>query len=143
MNERKECIKAEIDREEEVVLGKLRMLIRKFLPDIECINHLIAQIDVLNAFSIKASVAGYSRPVFNNERFEIRNGFHPVLEDRSCIRNTVSMSEKRMCVVTGPNMGGKSTFIKTCGVIALLAQIGCYIPAEYGMLPIFDGIYAT
>jgi DNA mismatch repair protein MSH2 len=141
MNEKKAHIKAGIDREEEVVLGKLRMMIKKYLPDVECINHLVAHIDVLNAFSIKASVAGYSRPVFSDRVFEIRSGFHPVLEDRNCIRNTVSMGEKRMCVVTGPNMGGKSTFIKTCGVIALMAQIGCYIPAEYGVLPIFDGIY--
>jgi len=131
----------EIDKEEKYIKDKMRNTMKDYISSVEVLNYLIALIDVFNSFSIKSTLEGYSRPLFNEKIFEINNGFHPVLEDKDYIPNSIKMNEKRMCIITGPNMGGKSTFLKTCGVIAILAQIGSYIPAEYGNLPIFDGIY--
>lgn len=141
LNAQKESIGMEIEKEERCVVNGMRGMLKRHLPSIELLNYITALADVFNAFSVKAMLKGYSRPFFSEKTFEIRNGFHPVLEDRSYIPNSVRMDNKRMCVITGPNMGGKSTFLKTCGVIAILAQIGSYVPAERSTMPIFDGIY--
>ncbi|ADM11189.1 DNA mismatch repair ATPase MutS [Encephalitozoon intestinalis ATCC 50506] len=142
LNGRQVALKKEIDDEEKEVMDRIKRMLKSYISQIESLNYLTALIDVFNAFSIKASLKGYSRPMFNKGIFEIRNGFHPVLEDQDYISNSIRMEEKKMCVVTGPNMGGKSTFLKTCGVVALLAHIGCYVPADYASIPILDGIYA-
>lgn len=141
LGERKACVQKEIDDQEREVMERMRSMLRDYVGHVESLNHVTALIDVLNAFSGKAALKGYSRPVFGEGVFEIRNGFHPVLEDRDYIPNSIRMEGKRMCVVTGPNMGGKSTFLKTCGVVALLAHVGCYVPAEHACLPVLDGIY--
>lgn len=140
LNAEREKICADVEREERHVREKIRAMLREHVSSMEMLNHIVAQADVFNAFSIKARMRGYSKPVFG-DAFEVRGGFHPVLEDRDYIPNSIEMREKRMCVVTGPNMGGKSTFLKTCGVIALLAQMGAYVPAEHYSMPLFDGIY--
>ncbi|KAG5859314.1 MutS-like mismatch repair ATPase [Encephalitozoon hellem] len=141
LNERKISLRKEVEDEEKDIVDRIKAMLKSYVSHIESLNYLTALIDVFNAFSLKATLKGYSRPVFSDGTFEIRNGFHPVLEDQDYIPNSIRMDDKRMCVVTGPNMGGKSTFLKTCGVIALLAHMGCYVPAEYARIPILDGIY--
>ncbi|AFN82664.1 DNA mismatch repair ATPase MutS [Encephalitozoon romaleae SJ-2008] len=141
LNERKTSLKEKVDDEEKEIMDGMKTMLKNYISYIESLNYLTALIDVFSAFSIKATLKGYSRPEFNKNKLEIRGGFHPVLEDQDYIPNSIKMEDKRMCVVTGPNMGGKSTFLKTCGVIALLAHMGCYVPAEYASIPILDGIY--
>lgn len=75
-----------------------------------------------------------------NNQIIIKKMFHPLLETKDVIYNDFS-SQKRMCIVTGPNMGGKSTYLKTIGTICLLAQVGCNVPCEYARLNILDGIF--
>ncbi|UYI28045.1 DNA mismatch repair protein Msh2 [Encephalitozoon cuniculi] len=141
LNERRESLKKEIDDEEKEIMDGVKTALKNYTPYLESLNHLTALVDVFSAFSIKATLKGYSRPIVGGTMLEIENGFHPVLEDQDYIPNSIKMEDRRMCVVTGPNMGGKSTFLKTCGVIALLAHMGCYVPAEYASIPILDGIY--
>lgn len=83
---------------------------------------------------------GYTRPRFG-ERLRIRAGRHPVVERRTAfVPNDLEMAHE-LVLVTGPNMAGKSTFLRQTALIALLAQIGSFVPAEEAELPLFDGIY--
>ncbi|KAG0441283.1 DNA mismatch repair protein msh2 [Dictyocoela muelleri] len=77
----------------------------------------------------------------NSLFYKLVDSFHPLLEFSGCIKNSIEMCDKNICVITGPNMGGKSTFVKQCAIISIMAQIGCYVPAKYCKIPIFDGIY--
>ncbi|EJW01209.1 hypothetical protein EDEG_04058 [Edhazardia aedis USNM 41457] len=70
---------------------------------------------------------------------KIENCFHPLI--KNCVRNTLSLESKKFCIITGPNMGGKSTFLKTISTTCILAQIGCLVPCSHAILPILDGIY--
>jgi DNA mismatch repair protein MutS len=64
------------------------------------------------------------------------------LKDRSYVPNDITMDESNFLqIITGPNMGGKSTYMRQNAIIAILAQIGCYVPAKEARLPIFDAIF--
>lgn len=141
LNAERMSVETEVEREERHAMERMRATMRGYVPALEALNYIVALADVFSAFSMKAMLSGYSRPVFGERMLEIRRGFHPVLEDTDYITNSIEMDEKRVCVITGPNMGGKSTFLKTCGVMAVLAQVGSYVPAEYCSIPIFDGVY--
>jgi DNA mismatch repair protein MSH2 len=141
LNGAKERINGEVEKEERAIRERIRAMLREYVSPLEVLNYLVALMDVFNAFSMKSRMRGYSRPVFSEGEVEVRGAFHPLLEDRDYIPNSITLGEKRACVVTGPNMGGKSTFLKACGVIAVLGQMGSYVPAEYSRMPIFDGIH--
>jgi len=113
--------------------------------------HLIAKLDVLVAFAHVAMNApeDYVRPRITNttgagRRLELVGARHPLLEmaDISFIKNDVDMisGETHFQIITGPNMGGKSTYITMVGIHCLLAQIGCFVPAIEAEIPIFDSI---
>ncbi|CAI5759568.1 unnamed protein product [Candida verbasci] len=106
----------------------------------------LAHVDLISSFANAAMIAptAYVKPTFGEEMI-LKESRHPLLElqdDINFIANDVELNNgKSFIVITGPNMGGKSTYIRQIGVIALMAQIGSYIPAEEGcQLPIFDAI---
>lgn len=121
---------------------------------LEQLNVNIATLDVIVSFAHVSANAPepYVRPQLTEKgkdaRVEVQAARHPVLEvqeDVSFIPNDVEMvpGESEFLVITGPNMGGKSTFIRQVGILALMAQAGCFVPAEAGAkLPIFDCILA-
>ncbi|KAL6450164.1 MSH2 DNA mismatch repair protein MSH2 [Candida maltosa Xu316] len=109
----------------------------------------LAHLDVITSFAIASILNSYTKPTlypFNESARKINliESRHPLLEvqdDINFISNDVTMDENRFVIITGPNMGGKSTYIRQIGVISLLAQIGSFIPANEGAeLPIFDAI---
>ncbi len=111
----------------------------------------IAELDVLGCFAWLAAERGYRRPEFSAEgELLILQGRHPVVE-RICeseqagkfIPNDLFMNDSsdRILLITGPNMGGKSTYLRQAALIALMAQMGSYVPAERASLPIFDRIF--
>lgn len=151
-NNIKECINKETSK----IVNDLRNKIQKYINEFEIFNYIVALIDVFSAIGRKSRDIGYTRPKFinyskeinedknyfdNSSQLEIIDGFHPILEDKNFITNCIKFDKTRLCIITGPNMGGKSTFLKMIGVISVLAQVGCYVPAKYTILPIFDGIY--
>ncbi|KAF9762305.1 DNA mismatch repair protein msh-2 [Nosema granulosis] len=140
LNLEKEEILERIKKEEKEILEDLKNSIKEKCPEIEILNYVVALLDVFNSFSIKSLTPGYSRPVFD-PNLKLEGLFHPLLENSQYIPNDFSLSTNRMVVITGPNMGGKSTFLKSLAWISVFAQMGCYVPASSASLPIFDGIY--
>ncbi|TBU02093.1 DNA mismatch repair protein Msh2 [Hamiltosporidium tvaerminnensis] len=130
----------EISKEERTIKKELKSFLKNYISHIEIFNHVIAMIDVFSAFALKSKL-NYSRPIFKENYFEIRKVFNPLLENNECVLNSFKLEDRKICVITGPNMGGKSTFLKSCGIVSLFAQMGCYVPCEFACIPIFDGIF--
>ncbi|RIB23812.1 putative DNA mismatch repair protein MSH2 [Gigaspora rosea] len=123
-----------------------------YCPALETLNVLLAHIDVLVTFadvSIRAPTP-YIRPKMMDKgegHVILKNARHPCLEiqdDVSFIPNDVELirDQSELQIITGPNMGGKSTYIRQIGVIALMAQVGCFVPCTEASLCIFDSILA-
>ncbi len=109
---------------------------------------IVATLDVMSNFAFIAYSNRYSRPSFNDEGLlELEDSRHPVieklLEDEQYIPNDVNLDseDNLIAILTGPNMAGKSTYLRQIGLIAIMAQIGCYVPAEKANLPIFDRVF--
>ena len=105
-------------------------------------------IDVLCALSEISSENGYVRPVFHNEnRIILEEARHPILEKMMkktgrYVSNNLEMDEDHsILIITGPNMGGKSTYMRQSALIVIMAQIGCFVPAKKAELPMFDQIF--
>src|SRR5213080_4379569 len=110
----------------------------------------VAQMDVLTAFAKLAADRGYSRPEFNaTGELLIIGGRHPVIEEllrqkgERFVPNDLCFEPGRqqLLLITGPNMGGKSTYLRQSALIVLMAQMGCFVPARQAKLPITDRIF--
>ncbi|KAH7392298.1 muts domain V-domain-containing protein [Phaeosphaeria sp. MPI-PUGE-AT-0046c] len=123
-----------------------------YVPVVEKLAAVLAHLDVIIAFahvSVHAPTS-YTRPKMHPRgtgNTVLKEARHPCMEmqdDISFITNDISLTrgESEFLIITGPNMGGKSTFIRQTGVIALMAQIGCFVPAAEAELTIFDCILA-
>jgi DNA mismatch repair protein MutS len=108
---------------------------------------LIAQLDVLLSFAEIAESNNYVKPVVNSSGvIDIKNGRHPVVERSVCsgfIANDVylDLSESRIYLITGPNMVGKSTYMRQVAIIVLMAQAGCFVPADKAIIGVVDKIF--
>ncbi|MGL4193531.1 MAG: DNA mismatch repair protein MutS [Vibrio sp.] len=119
------------------------------LPHLEQFQDLaaaIAQLDVLQNLAERADSLDYQRPTLvQTAGISIQAGRHPVVEqvmDQPFIANPIELhAERRMLIITGPNMGGKSTYMRQTALIALLAHIGSYVPAERAVIGPLDRIF--
>lgn len=123
-------------------------LLQALLPHItefKRIAQALAQLDVLAALAERAETLGWVKPELVEDRVvDIRQGRHPVVEQQveRFIANDCSLGDaRRLLLITGPNMGGKSTFMRQTALIALLAYVGCYVPAEAVRLGPLDAIF--
>lgn len=108
------------------------------------LGEALAELDVLRSLAEVAQKRGYTRPRFTEaRRLKIREGRHPVVEDTvTFVPNDLVMDERtHLALVTGPNMAGKSVFLRQVALIALMAQMGSFVPAREAQLPIFDKIF--
>ncbi|MBQ6569001.1 MAG: DNA mismatch repair protein MutS, partial [Clostridia bacterium] len=109
--------------------------------------HAIAQLDVLYSFAQASFERGYSRPQVNmSGKINIRDGRHPVVEalsDAPFVPNdaVLDKAENRVAIITGPNMAGKSTYMRQIALIVLMAQIGCFVPASFAEIGVCDRIF--
>ncbi|PNR93676.1 DNA mismatch repair protein MutS [Petrotoga sp. 9PWA.NaAc.5.4] len=131
---------------EKEIYGKILNELSKYVDKIENLADKIAELDVYRAFAEVSSMYNYTRPVFieDPKKTKIINGRHPIVERfvDDFTSNDLSLGEGRFYIIlTGPNMSGKSTYIRQIGLISIMAQIGCFVPAEKAELPIYDGIY--
>jgi DNA mismatch repair protein MutS len=107
----------------------------------------LAALDVLASFAETAARRRYTRPLLHDgDELEIIQGRHPVIEafiDEPFVPNSVYLnnSTDRLLIITGPNMGGKSTILRQTAIICILAQTGCFVPAERARLPLLDRIW--
>ena len=127
---------------------KLREEVKKYIPALQKLAGQVAELDVFCAFAQVAEDNNYCRPHFhtNNQDVKVVLGRHPVVEQvmkaGSFIPNDVKLTENTdIFLITGPNMSGKSTYMRQMALIAVMAQIGSFVPADSADLPIFDQIF--
>lgn len=124
-------------------------LFSKILPalaDLQQLSQAIAELDVLSTFAERALTLNYVKPTLVNEAgIDISAGRHPVVEQmtkEAFIANPVALTEqRRMLIITGPNMGGKSTYMRQTALIVLMAHVGCYVPAQAATIGLVDRIF--
>lgn len=129
------------------IFTQIRNHIKNDVHLIQDVAKVIAQIDVYQSLSSVAGIQGFVRPSFNHEhRIDIDEGRHGVIEKvisrKNYVPNDLHMNnEKPVLLITGPNMGGKSTFMRTIALTVIMAQLGSFVPCDRADLPIFDQIF--
>jgi len=137
---------------ENKLFNDLKNYSKEYVTKIREVAECIAKIDVLNSLAIVAIENNYSRPIVDESNdFEIKNGRHPVLELilplGQYVSNDLELSygditdKTEFMILTGPNMAGKSTFMRQNALIAILAQMGAYVPADYVKIGLVDKIF--
>lgn len=136
-----------IQKLEYVLFTQVRNEIKKEVHLIQDVSKIIARVDVYQSLAMLASENSYVRPVFNDQKImDIKEGRHGVIEKvmghGKYVPNDVSIDENSpVILITGPNMGGKSTYMRQVALIVIMAQIGSFVPAKYANLTIFDQIF--
>ena len=123
--------------------------ISSYIPAIQLNSSLIARIDCLLSFTRASLENRYNRPIVDDSlTIDIKEGRHPVIEtqmpiDEAYISNSVKLSNdsQQIIIITGPNMAGKSALLRQTALIVLLAQIGCFVPADAAKIGIIDKIF--
>lgn len=128
---------------------EVREEVKKEIKRIQKLAQLVAKIDVLQSFAQISEDNDYTRPSFHDDSrdVEIVEGRHPVVEDvmeeHEYVPNDVYLKDDvDILLITGPNMSGKSTYMRQVALIIIMAQMGCFVPADKVSLPIFDQIFA-
>ncbi len=125
---------------------EIRDKIKGYIPRIQKISKIISEIDVLQSFATVTEENNYIRPILNNDNIvKIENDRHPVVEkvlSTEYVANDIIMDENtNVLLITGPNMAGKSTYMRQMAITVIMAQIGCFVPASYATMPVFDAIF--
>ncbi|MDQ0222619.1 DNA mismatch repair protein MutS [Streptococcus moroccensis] len=129
------------------IFMRLRQEVAKYIQRLQDLAQAIATVDVLQSLAEVAEQQHLVKPTFTDSRvIDIVNGRHAVVEKvmgaQSYVPNHIQMDETTaLQLITGPNMSGKSTYMRQLAIIVILAQIGSYVPAETATLPIFDAIF--
>jgi len=131
------------------IFEELRQKVRCQIGRIQGMSKLLARLDVYGNFAFLARSRNYHRPQFLSgpQQIELTGARHPVVEaiqtDSPFIANDLSLTAQGdwIHIITGPNMGGKSTYMRQTALIALMAQIGCFVPAKVAKLSVFDRIF--
>jgi DNA mismatch repair protein MutS len=136
-----------LERELEI-FETLRKSIAAEAPRIQDTARALATLDVLAALAETAAIANYTKPhVHDGDEYRVIDGRHPVVERFAAdpfVPNDIDLDggAKQLVILTGPNMGGKSTYLRQTALIPLLAQIGSFVPARDAKVPIIDRIFA-
>ena len=126
---------------------EIRDKCKEYIPELQRTAKVISEIDVLSSFALVSEKYNYIRPIITNgNEVKVLNSRHPVVErvlkGEEYVPNDIVMDNNTdILLITGPNMAGKSTYMRQLGIIAIMAQIGCFVPAEEATLPIFDKIF--
>lgn len=123
---------------------EVRNACKEFTNVLQTLSKIISELDMMQAFTKISNENKYVRPTINDGKLEIIDGRHPVIEinnEDDFIPNDINMDEEIILLITGPNMSGKSTYMRQVALINIMAQIGCFVPAKSATLPIFDQIF--
>ncbi|HEP1825583.1 TPA: DNA mismatch repair protein MutS [Streptococcus suis] len=129
------------------IFMRIRQEVEKYISRLQKLARTIATIDVLQAFAVVAEQQHWVCPSFNADKLlDIERGRHAVVEKvmgkQTYIPNSIQLDQATtMQLITGPNMSGKSTYMRQLAVIVILAQMGSYVPADQATLPVFDAIF--
>ena len=124
----------------------IRDKVKEYIPKLQEISKVISEIDVLQSFALVSEKYNYVRPNINdNNEIRLIDSRHPVVEkvikDEYVSNDIIMDKNTSILLITGPNMAGKSTYMRQLGITVIMAQIGCFIPAKEGNLPVFDKIF--
>ena len=139
LNSKEEQI--EIEKE---ILIEIQKKLKEKIKELQKVSEFIQEVDVHYSLSLTAIEENLVRPKFNNQRkIEIKNGFHPMIKKTidTYIENDCILSEKNILLITGPNMAGKSTYMRQIAITIIMAQIGSFVPCEFANLPLIDKIF--
>ncbi|MGG3466737.1 DNA mismatch repair protein MutS [Neobacillus pocheonensis] len=126
---------------------EIREIVKEYIPRLQALAKTVSALDVLQCFAQVSEERRYVKPQFSTERrVVVKDGRHPVVEKvlnaQEYVPNDCFMdSDREVLLITGPNMSGKSTYMRQIALTAILAQIGCYVPASEAVLPIFDQVF--
>ena len=131
------------------LFNDLVLCLTEYIAPIQCNANLIGRLDCLLSFAKSAEANKYIRPLVDeSDAIDIKGGRHPVIEKQlplgeSYVSNDVYLDEdkQQIIIITGPNMAGKSALLRQTALITLLAQIGCFVPAENAHIGIVDKIF--
>ena len=131
------------------LFNDLVMAIQEFIPQLQINAILLARLDCLLSFAKTAEEHRYIRPILDqSDVIDIRQGRHPVIEtelpiDEQYVPNDILLDQDRqqIIIITGPNMAGKSALLRQTALIVLMAQIGCFVPAESARIGMVDKIF--
>ncbi len=129
------------------LFGTVRDAMKAYIPRIQHLASILSELDVLIAFAEVSEKRNYTKPAFHESKaLDIKNGRHPVVEkmmDHSLyVPNSCKLTEEgNMLLITGPNMSGKSTYMRQVALTVVMAQIGCYVPCDQAVLPVTDQIF--
>src|SRR5699024_5240986 len=107
---------------------------------------VLSHIDVFQSFATVSEENNYERPTFSDETIQITNSRHPAIEkvmaQGNFVPNDIYLdNDKHMLIITGPNMSGKSTYMRQLALTIIMGQIGCFVPADEAALSIVDSIF--
>lgn len=153
-------ITPELKEKEQLILGaeekiinleyelftNIRCKVKEVIPTIQLTAKMVAKLDVMIAFATVTEENNYTRPIIMPDKeVKITEGRHPVVEkvlNGEFVSNDIIFTkDKYVELITGPNMAGKSTYMRQMAMIVIMAQIGCFVPARKAYLPIFDKIF--
>ena len=153
-------ITPELKEKEQLILGaeekiinleyelftNIRCKVKEVIPTIQLTAKMLAKLDVMIAFATVTEENNYTRPIITlDKEVKITEGRHPVVEkvlNGEFVSNDIIFTkDKYVELITGPNMAGKSTYMRQMAMIIIMAQIGCFVPAKEAYLPIFDKIF--
>ncbi len=124
----------------------IRDKVKEYIPKLQKVSKVISEIDVLQSFATISSENNYIRPTLTDDRnLKLIDNRHAVVEkvlDTEYVCNDIIMDNNtNIELITGPNMAGKSTYMRQLAITVIMAQIGCFVPCKEAIMPIFDAIY--
>ncbi len=136
-----------IEKIEKEIYFDLVSQLQTFCKRIKSASEIIAEIDILISFTEVSLKNNYSKPeITDSNQLQIIDGKHPILSQilkENFIPNNLTMdSDNNIFIITGPNMAGKSTYMRQCALIIIMAQMGCFVPASKMIYPIFNRIFS-
>jgi DNA mismatch repair protein MutS len=127
---------------------KVRDEVKQYIDRLQLLAKTVATMDVLQSFATISEKYHYVRPqlTYDNRELLLKDGRHPVVEkvlgQQTYVPNSVEMDEHtEIMLITGPNMSGKSTYMRQLALTVIMAQMGCFVPAQSAQLPLFDRIF--
>ena len=124
----------------------IREVVKRYVQRLQKTAKIISEIDMIQSFSVVSDSYKFVRPQITNEKLiKLIECRHPVVEqvmkDKYIPNDIVMDKTTNILLITGPNMAGKSTYMRQCAITVIMAQIGCFVPCREAILPIFDKIF--
>ena len=124
----------------------IREVVKRYIQPLQKLAKIISEVDMIQSFSIVSDTYKFTRPVLTDEKvIKMIECRHPVVEQvmkDKYIPNDIIMDKTTdILLITGPNMAGKSTYMRQCAITVIMAQIGCFVPCKSCTMPIFDKIF--